>query len=192
MSKLKSNLLRIVFLIVALTGMAPALSAQLDEARVREIAEDLGWKAEVFPENSGVRYLQGWVLDEFEEAPLGNANIVLVRGEEIVCRTFSDWKGHFLFKLDPALVKVEQLQVVVSFGGVTSVKAPIVLEEDVYALVAEVDIVLPAVRLSDYQPSPCGCWVEQLVIRKDPAVIYRPLDEFLMMNSSSIHHTGRW
>lgn len=192
MTNLKSNLTRIVFCLAGLLMAAPGLIAQLGETQVREIAEAQNWKPVSPPQDSEFRYLQGWVLDGFEEKPLGNAHVRLVRGEKVICQAVSDWDGHFLFRLDTALVRVEQLQIVVGYGGVTTVSAPIVLQKDVYALVADTDVVLPAVTLSDYQPSPCGCWVEQMVIRKDPAVIYRPLDEFLMMNSSEMHHNGRW
>jgi hypothetical protein len=208
--------LLVSLLLLAFSSRNGLLKAQTLEKKVGEVSVKRSWPRVVLSaDQSKMVLFQGWILAEGELAPLERAGVRLMRGHEVVDGTLSDLEGYFSLKIPQTMRQDTSLRLVISFLGRTISEIPLPQGHAEVALVVSASMELdpieiwseeenwgitdcpsvmpycgkPPVTMSSLEVAKVRCVIG---FRREPELLYRPLDEYLMMHSSEIHHNGRW
>ncbi|MEM0998357.1 MAG: hypothetical protein AAGN35_14955 [Bacteroidota bacterium] len=196
-------MIRILSILVLLFSGGPHLYAQVDSARVAELAGERSWERLRQPAHASYFRYQGWVLDQIDLGPVERAAVkVLVRGK-IIDAALTDTEGHFELQIPWAWLERRPLKLQVSFLGRTAGELELPLDTDELVVLADVELLQATVPITEEasrvrepspNPQPCPRAIEYMTVTRRPTqmILYRPLDEWLMMHHSEIKHTGRW
>ena len=134
--------------------------------------------------------VSGQVLDENTNEPIHFASISVVMNNEIVMACYSDEEGKFDMKVPEQLQNGGDCQLRVSYLNHVINDLKIVAKDNYTRIYLDAEVSLETVPIIwDIHITCCG---PNWIFRRETAEFYRPFDEWMMMHSSEIQHSGRW
>lgn len=158
--------------------------------------------------------LRGRVLDTFTDEPVELASLRVYENGRFITKTYSDEEGRFCLVIPKDRFQGDSYDLQISYLGLTRTEEAI--PHDTPEMIAYIDVgyTMDVVQIHARRPSVLGTGMTGTVTlagntimgisdRTGPLIsvsgaihdgraFYRPMDEWLMMHSSEIHHSGRW
>ena len=171
------------------------VEAQSVEGRIASLNSPEVLK-EVIGEDSSRLQVKGLVKDVFTQQPVGFVTIKLIQNGVVVGGALTDEEGRFAFDILKSELDGDFYDLKMTYLGRERI------DENLNVDVKEVAYLIdPGVELEGIEIVERGGWITGDIITVgavcsfetfDNKILYRPLDEWLMMNNSEIHHSGRW
>jgi hypothetical protein len=156
-----------------------------------------GWlsaQADAKPESLAVQ-----ILDSIEHQPLAGAAVTWYLGDSLLGGVMTDEKGIAVLPWALSEVAVSEVHMVVRYAGKQAQYAMSGSDETGYKFEFDPGFELEKIVIASVIDPVCilpAREIRMVIICIwpvfEPTLPYRPLDEFLMMNFSEIHHSGRW
>jgi hypothetical protein len=149
--------------------------------------------------------LKGRILDVYTQEPVPFVRVAVYEGDRLVKGVLSDTAGRFEFNLPKSDLHETTYDIKISHHGRERLDTGIGhdIKELLYLVDAAYSIsgleVMGSRSISLLGETSMGLMIMDpktiaaySISSRDRATLYRPLDEWLMMNHSEIHHSGRW
>ena len=188
-------------------GIEQAMAQSLQPA-IDSLQHPTQLKSILYKIDTNAVFLVGHVLDVYTREPIEFAHVAANDGDKFLAGTLSDADGRFELHFPKALVKDGSYQLKLRYQGREREDRDmkVVIQEMVYLIDGSEmikGITLEGnARNTDWFGHLTGAIVSRTICNigrgtnihgfGESKSIDRPLDEWLMMNFSEIHHSGRW
>jgi hypothetical protein len=187
------------------------LEAQTAAPIVKDLSQSQNLKATINPRNAKEVVLSGLVLDVYTREPVFGAIVGAFDNGKQLANATTDEEGKFELRMQRKAIEGENYVLRLNYFGREREdrEISILSNEILYLIDASREIegvqitskvvweVDPPIIMGDtftdvdhYLMGQTTCVITNPISNKGP--LFRPLDEWLMMNFSEIHHSGRW
>jgi hypothetical protein len=185
-----------------------ALQAQVLKPGITALRDPKNLQSALSDADSNEVVLRGRVLDVYTREPVAYANVMAFSAGKLVSGTLSDTAGDFELRFPKQSIQGETYQLRLRYQG--REREDLDITADIRSFVYLIDASFMVEGLEVQEMRSRFEWEDPIIMgqlitttecdfswRSLPSTgttkaLYRPLDEWLMMNNSEIHHSGRW
>lgn len=171
------------------------IMAQVNEAGISNLKDSIATEVLVANESDSV-HVKGEVLDIYDFSPVLGVQVTILQNGNSIFQTFTNLDGQFEVSIPKSIFDSENYDLELSYLGRSRINEGIRLDVEYVSYLIDAGIQLPSVSITENRNILQGVVIEMGMLTMrfsfETKTLYRPLDEWLMMNFSEIHLSKRW